>query len=243
MYGNEKDTSDMTEPGEIYPKNEPIEPEKIKLTKGVLFRWLIFLVFLVYVLLSHYRVAFLIGLGRYLMIDHPPQQSDLIVCLGGNNIERGLETADIYHLGFAPLIFVAREEPKDGYIQLKQQGIYYPGTADLLTMLLEQLGVPASAILSQDIYVDNTWEEAEVVRDVAKAAGYGSLIIVTSPIHARRAWLTYKKVFEDMDVQIRMHYSRYSGFRPEDWWKHKRYLRDVIIEYQKLIFYRVKYLF
>jgi uncharacterized SAM-binding protein YcdF (DUF218 family) len=242
MYENENDTGDIAKPEETYPKNEPIEPEKTRLTKIVLLRWLIFLVFLMYVLFAHYRVAFLIGLGRYLMVDHSPQQSDLIVCLGGSNIERGLETADIYHLGFAPRIFIAREAPGDGYIQLKQQGIYYPVKSDLLTMLLEQLGVPASAILSYDTFVDSTWEEAEIVRKVAEPAGYGSLIIITSPIHSRRAWFIYQKVFEGLDVQIRMRYSRYSAFRPEDWWKHEKYLQDVIIEYQKLIFYRIKYL-
>jgi hypothetical protein len=32
----------------------------------------------------------------------------------------------------------------------------------------------------------------------------------------------------------------YSKFRPEDWWKTRGYVREVIMEYQKLIYYKVK---
>ena len=35
--------------------------------------------------------------------------------------------------------------------------------------------------------------------------------------------------------------SRYSNFKPEDWWKTSEYVKEVIIEYQKLLYYTVKH--
>ena len=221
---------------------KPLEPEGKKLGTVTFFKWLFFLLIIIYILLSQYHGPILTALGRYLVLEHPPQKSDLIVCLAGGNVERGLATADAYHNGLAPQIFIAREELPDGYEMLKERGVEYPETIDLVTHIFRQLGVPGSAIFQSEGPVKSTFEEAGVVRDFVKKGELGSLILITSPTHSRRAWLTYKKVFEDTDVRILMRPSAYSEFRPGDWWKRRRYVRAVIIEYQKLIFYRLKYL-
>jgi hypothetical protein len=44
---------------------------------------------------------------------------------------------------------------------------------------------------------------------------------------------------EKEGVRIQVAPSPYSGFRAEDWWKTRRYVREVIVEYQKLLFYAV----
>ena len=90
--------------------------------------------------------------------------------------------------------------------------------------------------------MESTLAEAEVIRDVAAEKGYRSIILVTSPMHTRRSWLTFRKVFEDEKVDFIMAPSRYTEFRPEDWWKTRKYVKEVIIEYQKLIYYTIKYL-
>ncbi|MFH0845592.1 MAG: ElyC/SanA/YdcF family protein [Pseudomonadota bacterium] len=87
----------------------------------------------------------------------------------------------------------------------------------------------------------STAGEAMMLREVVKKGGYRSLILVTSPTHSRRAWLTYRKAFEDEKIRIIMHPSHYSGFRPNDWWKKRRYIREVLIEYEKLMYYAVRY--
>ena len=68
------------------------------------------------------------------------------------------------------------------------------------------------------------------------------MIVVTSPIHTRRAWLTFRRVMEKDGIRITMAPSPYSGFKPHEWWKTEKYVEGVIIEYQKLIFYALKYL-
>ena len=87
----------------------------------------------------------------------------------------------------------------------------------------------------------STFEEAQKIREYAKKAGVKSMILITSPTHSKRAWLTFEKVFKGDGVSIMMRPSPYSRFRPEDWWKKRRYVRAVIIEYQKLIYYKFKY--
>jgi len=81
-----------------------------------------------------------------------------------------------------------------------------------------------------------------VVRDISLKREVTSLIIITSPTHTRRAWLTFNKVFEKDNVRISVVPTLYSDFRPDNWWKTDKYLQDVILEYQKLFYYYIKYL-
>ncbi|MFH1350443.1 MAG: YdcF family protein [Pseudomonadota bacterium] len=242
MLGYQKIEDTMIDKKGGIPDSRPIEPESKKIGNSNILKWLLFLFVIVYVILSYYHAPILTHLGRYLIVEHLPQKSDLIVCLSGGNIERGLAAADAYRKGLAPLIFIAREELPEGYELLRERGIDYPQSIDMFVAILKGLGVPESAFIMSDHPVKSTIDEATVVSDLVKKRGYRSLIIITSLTHSRRAWFTYKKVFEDREVRIIMLPSRYSKFKPEDWWKQRRYKREVIIEYQKLIYYALKYL-
>ena len=219
------------------------DPEGKRIKKHQFFKWLFFLFFVIYLLISYYHAPILTRMGRYLILEHPAEKSDLIVCLSGGNIERGLATADAYRRGLAPKIFIAREELPDGYELLVEKGIRYPETIDLMLSLLKDLGVPESAIIRNDTQVGSTIAEAQLVKKIMEQKGYKSLIIITSPYHSRRAWLTYRKVFEGSAVRILALPSKYSLFKPEDWWKKRRYVKKVVVEYQKLIFYTLRYFF
>ncbi|MBW1802980.1 MAG: YdcF family protein [Deltaproteobacteria bacterium] len=70
---------------------------------------------------------------------------------------------------------------------------------------------------------------------------FKSVIIVTSPTHSRRAWLTFKKVFEDDEIMITSLPSRYQAFDPKNWWTKRKYSKEVVFEYQKLIYYKLAY--
>jgi uncharacterized SAM-binding protein YcdF (DUF218 family) len=225
-----------------FPDSTPIEPEQKRTGRAWMLKWLFFLLAIVYVILSYYHAPILTGLGRYLVMEHTPEKSDLIVSMAGGNVERGLAVADAYQRGLAPRVFMAREVPPDGYALLKDREVDYPESVDLMRMLLEELGIPRSAFFTSDRPSKSTFEEAHLVRDVVRKNGYSSLIVITTPYHCRRAWLSFTKVFEEDDVRVFMLPSSYSDFSPEDWWKKRKYLREVIIEYQKLIYYRLKYL-
>lgn len=223
-------------------ENKPIEPEGRKLTRPGLLKWIIFLLFIVYVLISYYRAPILTSVGRYLVVQHSIKKADLIICLMGNPVERGLAAAELYEQGMAPRILFAREELPDGIEVLEQKGVHFPETRDLLKMMLQGLGVPKSDLVASEQFVHSTYDEAKLMRDIVHMEGYHSLIIVTSPTHTRRAWLTFRRVFEKDNLEIMMMPSQYTDFKPEDWWKKGKYLKEVIIEYQKLIYYMLRYL-
>jgi uncharacterized SAM-binding protein YcdF (DUF218 family) len=221
---------------------EPRDQENRRTSRQVIFKWTIFVIFILYILISYLKVPILTGLGGYLIKRDVPEKADVILCLAGGNVERGLAAADAYHEGLAPLIFITRESLPVGYERLMEKGLDYPESVDLLRRLLKRLGVPESAILTSDTFVGSTIDEARLMRGVVEKRGFLSLIIISSPMHTRRAWLTFRKIFKDSGVKITMLPSTYSGFRPGDWWKSRGYVREVIIEYEKLLYYRIKYL-
>lgn len=241
MTGNK---IDKTYTGESYnptPGKDPIEPEGNRSAKLNIIKWLFFLIFIAYIFISHYHVPILTHIGDYLILEHAPQKSNLIVCLGGGNIERGIATIDAYREGLAPFIYISRPALPDGYDLLKERGLDYPEEADLLAALFSSADIPESAIIRNYTEVQFTLDEAQEVKKEVEQRRFKSLIIITSPTHSRRAWLTYKKVFEGSNIGIISLPTRYSGFNPENWWKERKYIKDVLLEYQKLIYYIIRY--
>jgi len=226
---------------EYHVDNRPIEPEKKKFSGPNLLKWAIFLILIIYTLVSYFHAPILKSAGSYLVVKHSLKKADLIVCLMGDPVERGLEAADLYREGLAPYIFIGREELPDGIETLNERGVRFPESRDLLVMMLKKLGVPGLACLVSDDFIDSTMGEARAVKDFVRDKGYRSIIIVTSSIHTRRAFLTFKKVLEKDDVEVLMAPSRHTKFKPDDWWKTRRYAKDVIIEYEKLVYYTFKY--
>ena len=241
MSENLKGDGKVFEEGDSFQTGEPLEPEGGKGRPLNLLKWIFFVFVVIYSLLSYFHGPILTRMGEYLIVKHSPQESDLIVCLAGGNVDRGLATADAFQKGLAPRIFMAREESADAYDLVRERGIDYPEDVDLMMMLLEQLGIPRSVFLTSDRTVDSTIDEAEVIKDLVIEKGYESMILVTSPTHSRRAWLTFKKVFEETNVRILVLPSSYSEFNPDNWWEQRKYVREVIIEYQKLIYYSFKH--
>ena len=241
MFGSNDNQDKINISDDSSPARKPIEPERAKITKQLVLKWIFFLFFIIYILISSFHAPILIYLGEYLVMEHPPQKSDLIVCLSGENIERGLAAVDAFKNGLAPKIYISRSVAPDGYEVLRDRGIDYPEEADLLERLIRDSGIPEAAIIRSDVQVPITFDEAKIVREEVKNSGFKSIIIITSPTHSRRAWLTFMKVFEDTDVRILSLPTKYSGFRSEDWWKNSKYLKDVLLEYEKLIYYIIKY--
>ena len=222
------------------PDSSPIEPEGSRVSGIARLKWLFFVIALIYVFLSAYRVPILKSVGEYLVVEHPPVKSDLVVCLAGGNVERGLTAADLYNRGLASKIFVARETIPDGYDVLRGRGASYPESRDLMISMLKGLGVPESAVLTTDTPSDNTVTEAALVANVVKENKVRSVILVTSPTHSRRAWLVFKKAMGKEGVRILMVPASYSTFKAEEWWKNRKDAKEVLLEYEKLVYYFFK---
>ena len=233
------------DPGErtTVPDSGPIDAQTQKMFKPSLIRWVILGFIVIYMILAYFRAPIMIQLGKYLVVSHPPEKSDLIVCLNGANIENGMAAAEAYEKGLAPLIFLMRVDPPDGTDLLREKGVHYPGEEDLLVMLLKGLGVPDKALIVGHEYVESLFEEADSVGKIVADKGYRSIILITSPIQSRRTWLTFKRIFKgDEDIRLFLIPSPYSNFKPNDWWKTGRYSREVVSEYVQLILSATKFL-
>lgn len=223
------------------PPKDPIEPDAGILGKLMWIKWFLLFVFILYMVISYLYVPILVGMGKFLVVKDEVIKSDLLVCLMGQPVERGLEVADLYHSGLSPKVFFTKEAIPDGYGELVERGVKYPETWQLLQGVLQSLGIPSGAMVVSQTFADNTMDEAMAVQEVAKKAGIKSVIIVTSPTHTRRALMAFRKAFEGMNIRISMVPSSYSGFDPMNWWKEERYAQQVLMEYMKLIYYFLRY--
>lgn len=216
--------------------------EKRRVSRLSVWKWVIFLFFIIYFVLSAYRIPLLIKLGSYLIVEHKAEKADVIVCLAGEDIERTLAVVDAYRQGLAPYIFRAKEIKPDNFDYLKERVKDYPDSFDLFKLIVSGFGIPEKVVLSTEDRADSTLNEAGVVHKFVLDRGFKSLILITSLTHSRRAWQTFKKVFKDDDIKIISLPSHYQLFNPKDWWTKRKYIKEVIIEYQKLIYYKMKYL-
>jgi uncharacterized SAM-binding protein YcdF (DUF218 family) len=217
--------------------SRPIEPESGTRRKIGLIRWIFFLILLSYTAIAYFHAPILSKIGAFLVVSIPPQESDAIVCLSGSPIDRGLATADAFHRGLAPFIVTVPEERPEGLYLLKKRGIPYPESVDLLFTILKGMAVPESALIKGDTPTSNTADEAKAVRVIHKNRGFKSIILVTSPTHTRRTLYVFRKVFAGDEVVFYTIPSSYSQFKTEDWWKHRKYQKEVLLEYQKLLYY------
>ena len=221
-------------------------PEKLdkkkKVTRFSIYKVILFLFIALYFIVTFYRIPLLTALGRYLIVEHEPEKADVIVCLAGKNIERSLAVVDAYRKGLAPYIFMAKKSKPDGFEYLTKKVRNYPADFDLFTLTMEGFQISEKVILSPVDRVDSTLDEARLVHKFVLERGFKSVIVITSLTHSRRAWLTFTKVFQDDDIKIISLPSHYQLFNPKDWWTKRKYLKEVCIEYQKLIYYKVAYL-
>jgi uncharacterized SAM-binding protein YcdF (DUF218 family) len=220
-------------------ENRPIEPEGRGLKGLGVLKWILFLVIIGYAVISYSRIPILTALGNYLILDDPLKKADLIVCTPGPPLEQVLTAADLYRRGLAPRIFIPREPPPAGLDILIGQGGRYPETSDLFLETLKRLDVPESACTVSNQVLDGIWEEAEELRKWVLRKEISSMIIVTPPWRARRTHRVFKNILDEKEAEIMVSPSRHSGFQADNWWKKDRYTSDVLIEYQKLIYYAI----
>jgi uncharacterized SAM-binding protein YcdF (DUF218 family) len=138
--------------------------------------------------------------GEFLVVEDPLRSAAAIVVLDGGQPLREQEAANLYAQGWAPRIGITRGAAGGGRAQI-----------------LEQLGVPASAIDVVDQQPSSTLEEVEVL-----AAAIGKtdtpVVLVTSPYHTRRTELDWARA-TDGEVAGIVRPARQETFDTQSWWR------------------------
>ena len=114
-------------------------------------------------------------------------KSDAIIWLQGDRLDRGQKVLDLYQGGFAKTIVITGNNTLVGP-NLR------PGENDLsvddLVIWLKNHGVPSANIILETNSL-NTAEQAKNVILLAKEKGWKHVILVSSPYHQPRAFLTF----------------------------------------------------
>jgi len=155
-------------------------------------------------------------LGRWLVVETPLREVDLVVTLGG---DRGRQAMAV---------------------KLLQQGlarqVLFTG-ADVQPHDYQCLGVPTGQVMALPVLASTTYEEAIAMRQIVQAHSISSVLIVTSSYHTRRVYWTFERVFRGTGVELLIASVPPRGFTMEAWWKSYMGRKSVLIEYMGLAYY------
>jgi uncharacterized SAM-binding protein YcdF (DUF218 family) len=124
--------------------------------------------------------------GRYLQHEDPLQKADVIFVLAGTRAERLLEGYHLYMEGHAPLILLSPGRVEPGEALLRARGIRFPSDHELAREVLVQLGVPPIAIQAPGPSVDNTAQEANLLRARVQSHGWKRVIVALHAVPVNR---------------------------------------------------------
>jgi uncharacterized SAM-binding protein YcdF (DUF218 family) len=177
---------------------------------GIFFR-LIFFIFILAVCAVLYlaRVPLLRMAGEFWVVDEPPETSDVIVVLSGDNYdaERATRAASLFKSGMAPRVLATGRALRS-----------YATTTDLMKRDLVEHGVPDGAIVPFTHKADDTRDEAAAVSEFVASHGWKKILLVTSNYHTRRSQYIYEHTLPAND-QLLTVAAPDSDYDPNYWWK------------------------
>jgi uncharacterized SAM-binding protein YcdF (DUF218 family) len=147
--------------------------------------------------------------GEFWVVDEPPETSDVIVVLSGDNYdaERATRAASLFKSGMAPRVMATGRALRS-----------YATTTDLMKHDLEAHGVPAEAIVPFTHKADDTRDEAAVVSEFVASQGWKKILLVTSNYHTRRSQYIYEHTLPSSS-QLLVVAAPDSDYDANYWWK------------------------
>ena len=189
-----------------------------------------------------FKEPLLTAMGEFLIVSDPIGGADAIEVLAGDEAARCPKAAEIYSQGWAPRILLTKGLYPHGLEQLKRYGIREREGHEKCVAVLRFLKVPKGAITVIDGYNESTADEAQKIRDYMEQRKLKRLIVVTSNFHTRRSRLLFRRVLEGKGVTVLVQGAAPDyGFDPTEWWSRRNDAKTLLLEYQKLVFYALRY--
>lgn len=207
--------------------------------------------------------------GRRFALRDPLQHADAIVSLAGNLgnmafLDGKVDTAvRLYHEGWAPIILLAgrfshqatdtpRLMPRVELEAAVRAGRIDQATADEAISTWDiglgadymreraiRAGVPAEAILTERESL-NTYENAKFTVSMLAERGARRIILVTSPFHQLRSYLTFAKLYHERGIDLVNYRADTSAWHPLTWFLSSANRRLVRGEAERIRTYRAK---
>jgi len=176
-------------------------------------------------------------IGRVLVSEDPLEHADAIYILGGGWENRTYEAVQLYRAGYAARLVLSPDRTLLGAVELEREGAHFPSDAEIArAVLVDSLHLPASAVEILKGEVDNTAQEAELIRPRTGPGKWTSLIILTECPATRRAAFAFHRALGPA-VKVITRCSRLDPFEARRWWRTRWGVREVMYETPKLIAY------
>ena len=183
--------------------------------------------------------------ARALVVRDELPRADVIFVLSGASeyAERTRHAAELFGRGVAPKIVLTNDNLRGGWDSARQRNPYF---VERGADELRRAGVPAAQLEVLPEPVAGTYDEAVLLRAYAAKRGVGSIVVVTSAYHSRRAAWTMRRVLGGSGVRVGM--SPVATGAPQQqtpdasrWWLSARGWSSVVPEYPKLVYYWLRY--
>lgn len=123
-----------------------------------------------------------------------PQKGDCIFVLQGDGIFRAAHAALLFKEGFAPHVAIVGGADNRAYGSFPSQEVVDE---------MVRRGVPKDAIHFESV-APHTRGEADRAMELARKNRWNSLVVVTSPHHQYRAFLTFVEALHDADLSLKL---------------------------------------
>lgn len=183
------------------------------------------LVLVVAVLLA--GIAFVLLVGRWLVVEDPLEKAQAIAVLSGSMPLRAMEAAKLYRQGYAPEIWLTRSTEPGA--TLEAMGIQYVGEDFYNRRILMHEGVPVDAIRVLEPPIVNTADEINAISTALVEEKAGVVIIVTTKVHTRRVRTLWRRLAAGRGRAI-VRAASDDPFEPARWWRNTRDALDVVRE-------------
>jgi len=140
-------------------------------------------------------------IARFLIVEKPLSRAEGMIVLSGSAAykERTQKAAQLFRQGIVPRVFITDDGQFGGWSETEQKN---PTFAELEQRELIASGVDPDAITLLPGHVAGTDDEARAIADEIHARPMGSLLVVTSAYHTRRALRTFEKALVGQNVEI-----------------------------------------
>jgi DUF218 domain-containing protein len=164
--------------------------------------------------------------GRFLVVD-APRSSDVIVVLAGETDRRPARALELLQQGYGKRVLI--DVPAES-------NIYTFTQLDLAQKYVQSLP-QAAAVSVCPIIGLSTKAETQDVEKCLKRMNAGTVLIVTSEFHTRRALSIFRQELRGRTFSVAAAYdSAQFGTR---WWTHRQWAKTVVDEWMRLLWWSV----